>query len=162
MTTPKASPGRKAMQYAENVLGVHTIYEDAKAAKNQLDEALTPLSESRDKLRELEYLLQEAELEVASEEWAKHPEMAVTRMEKHMKAAIWNNDRCRELREQLAKVRGDIDGFEADVKVAEAGVRIAAARLTELGGYFHYLAAIKLTQSVKQETPTKQSEAGNA
>jgi chromosome segregation ATPase len=144
---------RKALEYAENVLGVHDVWRDALQARNELDEALTPLSEARDKRRELEFLLQDAEMEVASEEWGKHSDMAVTRMEKHLKIAIQNNDRCRELREQIAKVQGDIDGFESDVEVAKASVRIASARLTELGGYLQYLAAIKLTQPQKPEDP---------
>jgi chromosome segregation ATPase len=157
-TPSSASPGKKAIDYAEKTLGVHQVYEGCQAARNRLDETLTLLSESRDRRRELEFLVQDAEMEVASDEWSKHPEMAVGRMEKHLKIAIQSNDRCRELREQIAKLQGDIDGYEADVKVAETDVRIAVARLTELGGYLQYLAAIKLTQPSKPNTASTTGE----
>lgn len=159
MTAPKPSSGAKALTYAEENLGVHTVHQEAKDARDRLDGILTELSDARDKRRQVEFLLGDAEMEVASEEWSKHPDMAVTRMEKHLKIAIQGNDACRELREQIAKLQGDIDGLEADAKMAETDVKIAVARLTELGGYLQYLAAIKLTQPVKQTKPVTSGEA---
>jgi chromosome segregation ATPase len=138
----------KALEYAEDTLGVHKIYEDAQTARKDLDECLTKLSEARDKKRDLEFRIADHEQEVAADEWGKHPDMAQTRMDKHLKNALWRNDDWRELREQLSKVTGDVEGLEYDRAVAEADLRIAVSRMQELGGYLQYLAAVKLA-SVK-------------
>lgn len=155
MSEPKpVSAGKKALDYAEDKLGVHSVYETAQKARNDLDTILTSLSEARDTKREVELRLSDAEMEVANDEWAKHSDMAVTRMEKHLKVALTNNDAVRELREQHVKAVNDIDGLEYDKLMAETDIRIAVARLQELGGYLQYLAVIKL-QAAKPEKQTE-------
>lgn len=159
MTGPKPSSGAKALAYAETELGVHRVHSEAEQYRDQLDKILTDLSELYDRRRDLEFRLQDAEMEVANDEWSKHgADMAVTRLEKHIKQAINNNDTCRELREQLVKVRNDVDGLEADKTMAETNIKIAVARMVELGGYFQYLAAIKQTHAVKPINPDKDTE----
>lgn len=148
------SDGRKALDYAEKELGVHVVYQTAVEARQKLDAILTDLSNARDRKRDTEARLMDAELEVANNEWAKHPDMAVTRMEKHLKTALAQDDTVRELREQVARAASDIDGLEMDKLMSETDIRIAVARLQELGGYFHYLAVIK-QQAAK---PVKQTE----
>lgn len=147
-----ASAGKKALDYAEKTLGVHSAYQSAIAARDRLDTILTDLSAARDRKRDIELRLTDAEMEVANDEWAKHPDMAVTRMEKHLKTALSNNDTVREFREQHARAVGDIDGLECDKLISETDIKIAVARLQELGGYFHYLAVIK-QQAAKPEKP---------
>lgn len=149
------SPGLKALKYAEEQLGVHSVYAAALAARESLDATLTSLSEARDKKRLLESQLQDAEMEVASEEHGKHPEMSATAMREHLKVALSNSGTVRELRESLSESVGDIDGLEADRKMSEIDISIASSRLQELGGYFQYLAAIKLAQTTRAEKPMK-------
>lgn len=137
------SDGLKAIKYAEENLLVHEVYKDAKIARERLDDTLTELGKSRDKKRDLEIRLHEAEMEVASNEYGKHPDMAQTRMDKHLKVAIAQDDTCRELREQLSRTTGDIEGLEFDKTIAEVDIKIAVSRMTELGGYLQYLAEVK-------------------
>lgn len=148
MTTPPSSPspGAKALAYAEDKLGVNSIYETALTKRNELDDILSELSELRDKKRALALSLEDKEMAVAADEWGKHPDMAVTRMEKHVKVAFSNDGEIREMREALAKVSGDIEGREFDKEMLETDIKIAVARLHELGGYFQYLAAIKTSR----------------
>ena len=148
------TPGQKALAYAEDRLQVNRVYHEALQKRNELDEVLNELSDLRDRKRDLDARLTDAEMQVASDEWSKHPDMSAARMEKHVKVAYSNNDDVRQLREQLVKVTGDIEGREFDRSMCETDIKIAVARLQELGGYLQYLAAIK-----QAETASKASEA---
>lgn len=132
-----------ALKYAEEQLLVHEVYQGALAARASLDETLTELSKKRDVLRDKEFLLSDREMEVAADERGRHPDMSATAMEKHLKIALNNDDATRELREQIAHVRSDIEGLEYDRSMSEHDIKIACARMTELGGYLQYLAVIK-------------------
>lgn len=148
----------KALDYAEQQLGVHEVYEQARKARNDLDECLTRLSEARDKKRDLEFRLSDREMEIAADERGRHPDMSQAAMDKHLKQAFAQDDSWRELREQLSKVIGDAEGYEYDKAIHETDIRIAVARLQELGGYFNYLAAVKqadeANKTKKTEKPT--------
>lgn len=144
------SPGAKALAYAEVDLGVHTCHESAVAARGRLDASLSAVSLAKDQKRDLESRLLDAEMVVSGDEHGKHPGMSATAMREHLKVAFSNDGAVRELRESISKVVGDIDGLECDIRIAEVDIKIAVARLHELGGYFEFLAAIKLTQPVTQ------------
>lgn len=133
----------EAVKYAEGQLGVHAVYEQAVAARNTLDGVLTELGEKRDILRDKEWALTDREMEIAADERGKHPDMSATGMEKHLKIALQNDDATRELREQISHVKSDIEGLNYDQSVAEHDIKIACARMTELAGYFQYLAVVK-------------------
>jgi hypothetical protein len=147
MTAATQTAGRKALVYAEVTLGVHDVYEEALAFRAGLDETLTALGEARDKKRAVEVMLQDAEMNVISEERSTHPEMSQAQMDKHVKVALSKNDTIRALRQQLLESVGDVEGLEFDRTMNETDIKIAVARLHELGGYFEYLAAIKRAES---------------
>jgi len=133
----------KSIEYAELQLGVHEVYERATAAQTELDSILTRLAEASDKKRDLEAKIQDREMEVASDEWISHPDMAVTRMDKHLKTALNADDKLRVLHADLRMVLGDIEGMQYDKTMEQNNVTIAVARMTQMGGYFNYLAACK-------------------
>lgn len=137
------SDGRKALVYAEETLGVHEVYKRAETARATLDTVLTELSATRDRLRDMEFRLSDRENEVAADERGKHPDMSVSGMEKHLKVALNNDDATRELREQIAKLKSDVEGLDYDRHMSDTDIRIAVARMEQLGGYFHYLAVVK-------------------
>jgi hypothetical protein len=145
----------KALAYAEVNLGVHTVYENAVAKRNELDSILTNLSEARDNRRDIELKITDREMEITIDQRSKHPDMPVTRWDKHIKESFRDDDEMRALREQNFKVVGDIEGLEFDKQICETDIKIAVSRMTELGGYLSYLAAVKLAQPVKPETPVK-------
>ena len=60
-----------------------------------------------------------------------------------------------ELRKQLTGVAAQVDGLELDLSVQQSIIKIETARMTELGGYFNYLAAVK-----EAETLTKLTKPG--
>lgn len=144
--TKSLSPGAKALAYAEDTLGVHEVYKHAREAHERLDDALTILANSKDKRRALEVKLQDVEMEVAADERSKHADMSAAAMEKHLKIVLNADVQVRDLRRQILDLTNTIEGLEYDRSIEEAAIRIAVARLTELGGYLNYLAAVKQAQ----------------
>lgn len=159
MTNGTPSAGVKALRYAEEQLHVHSVYEAAQEIRESLDKTFTGLSEARDKKRDLESRIVDVEMEIASEERGKHPDMSAAAMEKHLKIALHRNDDWRELREQLSTTIGDIDGLEFDKSIYEVDIKIAVSRMTELGGYLQYLAAIKQSETTNKAIEAHKEEA---
>lgn len=143
MTEGSVSAAVKALEYAEKTLGVHAVHESALVSRSALDDNLNDLSVARDKKRAIEALIQDEEMEIVSEERSKHPEMSQAQMDKHVKVAFHGSPKLRELRDQHTTLVSEIEGLEFDKIIIETDIKIAVARLHELGGYFEYLAAIK-------------------
>jgi hypothetical protein len=147
MPSAEPSSGLKALRYAEDQLKVHGIYDEAVAARGRLDSVLTDLSERRDKRRAVEEDLRTREWEVATEEWGKHPDFSATKMDQHLKQARYIDPICMDLRASVTDLTSDIEGLEYDKTMLETDIKIAVARLQELGGFLNYLAAIKQAET---------------
>lgn len=143
----------KSLKYAEEYLGVHVVFEEAKVLLEALDETLRDLDKAQDERRKLVEDIADREADVLSDEWGKHSDMAVGRMEQHIKVARRRDDLLKALRDRLNIVLATIQGCEYDMDITKVRLRVATARLEELGGYLHYLAAIK--QAEKTTTQTK-------
>ena len=150
MTARAESAGLKALRYAEENLGVNAIFKECVEKREELDSLFTELSEARDKRRELEAAISDTELEVAADERGKHPDMSQAQMEKHLKIALHNNPKWRTSRSDLMELVGTIEGMEFDRSMLETDIKIAVARMQELGGYLQYLAAIKQSEVARE------------
>lgn len=147
----------KALSYAEDTLGVHNVFVFANEKRSELDNLLTFLAEKRDSRRDIELKITDREMEVTSEERSKHPDMAVTRWDKHIKEKFRDDDDLRALREQKFAVDSEIEGLDFDRQIVETDIKICIARMNELGGYLAYLAAVKNASSIeKPVTPETQ------
>lgn len=156
-TTPASSAGHKALKYAEETLCVNSSYEDLLSVRNKLDEQMTRAAELRDERRQLESLIEEREIEIATDYHAAHPDSSVAATDRSLKLKIPKDGRIRDLRTLLSEAISNIEGVEYDIKMSEHDIRIGVARLTELGGYLNYLAVVKQAQlegAKKPETPT--------
>lgn len=137
------------VQYAEDTLGVHTILEGTMKAHDELDKIVTVLANAKDDRRKAEQDLSDFEMEVAIEERGKHADMSATAMQAHLKQHLYTMPKWRELRDKVRELTNDIDGAELDRKIQERAIEIGNARMNELGGYLHYLAACKQASLVK-------------
>lgn len=155
--TKSPSAARKAVDYAEKDLGVHIVFEVAQTRRTMLDSSLTQLAAERDHKRDLEVQITDREMELTLDEAGHHPEMSVAAMDRHMKQVLARDELLRQLKGDLSSVISNIEGTEYDIRIHETDIKIAVARMTELGGYLQYLAAIKLNQVFN-----KTSEAGEA
>lgn len=135
--------GLKAIEYAEQQLGVHEVHMEAQSLGETLKLILDRIANLRNKKRKLEDQFTEQEMVIASEEWGKHPDMSAARMESHLKVGKQKDPILRGLREQLRELAFDIDTADGERIACEADMRTAVGRLHELGGYFEYLAAVK-------------------
>lgn len=137
----------KALEYAEQNLGVHEVYGEAKAARDTLQNVIDNLIGARFKKREWESVLADREMELVIEERGKHPEFSATAMDAHMKRIKHTDEKCKNLRIEIAGHTNAIDALEHSKTMAEYDIKIAVARLQELGGYLEYLAAVKQHQA---------------
>jgi len=139
------SPALKALYYAERDLGVNMVYEQAVASRNTLDELLNKLSEKRDNKRLAESQLEDKMMETAMIERGRHAEMSEAGMTRHLKTAYAVDKDIKEWRQAILFLTNDIEGLEYDKAILETDIKIAIARMTEMGGYLQYLAVIKAT-----------------
>jgi hypothetical protein len=145
--------GSRALKYAEDTLGVHVVHDSAVAARDALDKVLTELGQARDARRSLSEQVADREIELLMSERGKHPEMSAAAMDKHLKVAYHVDEQLRHVRGLLRAKTEEIEGLEYDVQMYEHDIKIAVARMHELGGYMVYLAAVKTTTPA-QPQPT--------
>lgn len=138
-----------ALQYAEVELGVHEVYLEAMKAHTDLIHVSTMIVNHRNEIREIEAAIATREAEIVDEEWGKHPDMAVTRMDKHVKTAILKDPTLIDQHRELRSRKFDLDVEEANKSMLEGTLRMNTARMNELGGYLQYLAAVKQAQRVR-------------
>jgi hypothetical protein len=149
----------KALAYAEDKLGVHTTYEQAVQAKEDLDRLLSDLDKAHDRKRGLQGAIEDRTFDLLTEERGKHADQSATWLDQHMKGVRNKDDAMRKYRAALDEVSSEIQGLEYDAEILKFHIKISVARLEELGGYLHYLAAVKeaetTTKSTSPTTPSK-------
>jgi hypothetical protein len=157
MADVEAPTGHPGLDYAQRNLEVNKVYAEAQEAREELVRDQAKLAQGREIKRDLEFRLRDREMEITSDERGKHPEMSQAAMDRHLKTAFHADDSYRELKEQLDRAGLAVWQVEQDIDLDHADIRIATARLTELGGYLNYLAALKQHETLtsadaKQET----------
>lgn len=150
----------KALKYAEEVLGVHKDYEIACGQLESLDETLSDLDKAQDRRRQLEEDYADREVELVNEMRGVHPQMSDTRFKSEFKGWERVDTKLRELRIELNKVRSELQGIEIDAEMTRARIRVSCSRMEQLGGYLHYLAAVKTAAwkgsvAVEEVAPTQ-------
>jgi len=150
------SDALKALQYAEENLGVNKVFEELTGYLNDLDVSTSDLDKALDAKRELEEEYADAEVDLVNEKRGLHPEMSDTKFRQELKIWERENDRTNTLRIQLNAVKSEIQGLEFDQAVLKARITVGSARLTELGGYLNYLTAVKnQAENAKKKTQEK-------
>lgn len=148
----------KALDYAENVLGVHKNYEIASGQLESLDEVLSDLDKAQDRRRQLEEQYADREVELISDMRGTHPNMSDTRFKSEFKGWEREDDKLRAIRIELNKVRSELDGLNIDAEMCRLRIRVSCSRMEELGGYLHYLAAVKQAAQTQAEKSNSDQE----
>jgi hypothetical protein len=143
------TPWKKALDYVEG-LGLNSVHEAALKARMDLDDALTDLGNLRDERRDLEHKKHDREMEVLQEETTAHPDHSIAAMERHLKLRYHQDPILAGIRLRLVRIADDLDGLELDKQVAEVDIKIAVARLSELGGFFQFIAVIKQADEARK------------
>ena len=149
-------PPMNPVEYAEQVLGANSVYEDALKAHADMDMLVTDLDALKDRRRELDSQVDDREVELLIETRNTHADWSKTAVNDAMKEYKNQDPRLRELRAILLGINSQIAGLEADTKVQEFLVNVKVARMQELGGYFAFLAACKNAQQTANNQSTSQ------
>jgi hypothetical protein len=155
VSKPSPTPEARALKYAEETLQVHDVFDAALQARSALSEVAQKVSDLKSKRRSIEAEIHDREMDLTIEEAEKHS-MSVSAMERHLKIVFHKDETLRNLRASLDATIAEYSTAEVAVQLCEVDVKIAVARLAELGGYLNYLAAIKQQQTVRAA-----SEAGD-
>lgn len=132
----------KAVRFAQR-LGVDSVYTAAKQFQDQVTETGKALVDLRAQKRTAEELLSMIEIDLISDERGKHPEMSAAAMDKHLKVVFSKDKSHIAKRDEIRNLQYAIDQHEITRSNLIGQVNIESARLIELGGYLHYLAAVR-------------------
>lgn len=147
-----AETPKNPVQYAEQTLGVHTVYDQASALLAEVDGARADVVRTAHELRRLREQLADREADLVTDERVSNPDMSATAFEKHLPVAKQRDPELKKLRAQLIATQYDHDGFEAVVKVLDRKLDVAGARMAELGGLLQFFAAVK-NASISVQAP---------
>jgi hypothetical protein len=147
VTETSASAGHPALDYAERVLGVHKVYEEANALLVALDGCCTSLDEAIDARRALDDKISDYEMDILIAERGKHADMSQAGMDRHLKEVYHKDETLKRLRMERNAKAGEASGLELDQKFIEWQLKVKVGRMEELGGYFHFLAVTKQAEA---------------
>lgn len=134
------------MNYAEHVLGVHTVYDEAKAATADLKKAHKAVVEWAGQKRDLVESINDRTAVLTGELRAKYNDLSATAFKPVLDNALQLDEDLKRLRRELATAQKEHDRAEAAVREVEHTIRVKAARMDELGGLLHFYAATKSTR----------------
>lgn len=134
---------RKAVRYAEDTLGVHSVYAAATAELDLLDDALDRLVAASREMRHFEERIEDAEIATIGDLKANDPKMSVAALERALKEERVNDETLRNLRRQHREAHDAYTQADADVSRHKYRLRAQTTRLNELGGLLNFYAATK-------------------
>lgn len=148
------TPERKsAVQYAEEVLGVHVPWDEAQRRLELHAQASENVDLTRGELRANKQSLEDRKLEVATEapSLAGYPEGVQARRD-WTKLLIVNDEKIVKYEQQIAHLQTVLEDYQSQVKHHELGLHVLTARMTELGGLLMFYAAAKQAENTTLHT----------
>lgn len=153
---PAEKSPSESIKYAEG-LGLNSVHDAAVAGSQALEAKHQRLLELRSRRRQLEQFRLDREMELTEEQRGLNPEMSMSAFEKHMKVAFNNDGDIRETRDELSSLAGEIDFVEFEIDRISQDIKIAVARLHELGGYFQFMAVVKQADEARKAREARES-----
>jgi hypothetical protein len=138
----------RALDYAENHLGVHRVHEEAETLLAELDEAMNALDSAIDARRTLDEQIDDRHMLLLIEERGKAADISQAAMDRRLKEVYHKDEELKRLRMQRNAKAGEASGLELDIEHTKYRLKVKVARMEELGGYFQYLAAVKNAESI--------------
>lgn len=140
--------GAKALRYAEETLGVHTVYEQALALAEEASSMRQTIAGMRRMKADVETIYLDNEYDFISDLRGANAGLSQTAFDKLAKQEVHRDPNLRAMRGDLAEHSHKIEKAEGDLATVRHRLDIATARLHELGGYFAYLASLKNAEHV--------------
>ena len=143
----------RAINYAEQVLAVHDVYNEAKQATASLKHLFAAEAAYAARKRELAEAIADRTSMVTSELRAKYNDLSATAFKPVLDLALQDDPDLKRLRFQMVSTQHEHDKCSGEIKSTEAFVRVLTARMENLNGLLNFYAAVKTTKS----TTTKPS-----
>jgi hypothetical protein len=137
--------------YAEDTLKVHAVWVEAQSRLDTHARLVTERVQTLRDLRAVREEISDRKLELASDPAAAGSSHA--ERERNLKALVSADHTVRTLQAQEADLMATVDMADAELKHHEVGLRVLAARMTELGGLLQFYASRKPHQAVVQPIP---------
>lgn len=140
---------KNAVQYAEEDLAVHEVWDEAQQRLAQHDAAKEAYLLSLRTIRDCRDSLRSREMFIISEERGKFPDMKPTPFREHVKEQFEADDNHAQFRESLAEAESMKEQAKADMDHHALGVQATTARMSELAGLLHFYSAAKAAAAAK-------------
>lgn len=141
-----SSPESRAVNYAEQMLHVHEVYDEAKAALEGLRHAQRAVIDLAAERRQLNETMTDVEMVLAGETRAANPDLSQAAFERMMKEVLHADGDLKRLRARSMELQSKHEEAEAAVREHEFILRVKAARMEELGGLLAFYGASKSTK----------------
>lgn len=148
MTDSPASAGHPALDYAERVLGVHKVYEEAEALLIELDTVMNAFDAAVDARRTLDERIEDHQMDVMILLRGQlGGEISQAAFDKRLKETYYKDEALKRLRMERNAKAGEASGLELDIEHVKYRLKVKVGRMEELGGYFHFLAVTKQAEA---------------
>lgn len=142
------SPEQRAADYATNTLGVDAVYAETREHYEALGTAHERVRTVRAERRTLAEEMAQRESQIVAE---KRPDYASDTAFKTALSGLLHDDQTHaKMRQHDRQLQADLETAEHAVREAEFGIRMGAARMTELGGLLTFYGAVKTTQTASK------------
>jgi len=142
-----------AVQYAEQELGVHKVYEEANAFLADLDMQMTALDAVLDTRRTLDEKISDYEMDLAIEERGKHADHSEAAFARHLKEVLHKDQTLRDLKQERNTAASKASGLELDIEHTKYKIKVRVARMEELNGLLQFYGVAKLTEAATSGRP---------
>lgn len=126
---------------------MHDVYGEAQAHAHDADTARRNLALKRRAKFTAEEAYTDTELAFIATKRGENASMSQTAFDKFVKGEVHSDAELRKLRGQLADLAYEMDCLEAEIRRCQNLLDTTTGRMHELGGYLHYLAALKNAES---------------
>lgn len=148
MSETPASAGHPALNYAEQTLGVHRVYEEAEALLIELDSVMNAFDAAVDARRTLDEKIEDHQMDVMILLRGQlGGEISQAAFDKRLKETYHKDETLKRLRMDRNAKAGEASGLELDIEHVKYRLKVKVGRMEELGGYFRFLAVTKQSES---------------
>lgn len=133
----------RAVIYAEDTLGINSVYEDCISLEEDLAPKHTRQAQLRASIREVTDRIEEREMELVEKVRADNPTISMAQLDRDLKLAMHNDEAYVQRKQQLREFKEELDEVENEIREIEIKLRTRTTRMQELGAYMAYLASVK-------------------
>lgn len=145
---------KSPVTYAEQELGVHKVWYEALNIEERLADLQAEIAGLSGSIRTQQEKYDTAEANFIMEKRAEMADKSHSAFEREVKALIATNQDLSEHRKVIHDLTSNREQKEAEANSCKNRLRLAEARMKELGGLLHFYAATKSAQVQVQHTYT--------